>query len=182
MILNQRSISRIFRPPALLSLARKYPGLINPGKDDDYRQDTSGSSFPKHLPTHIRVQVVRSSIGGKETDESAGAQLPERFPIFMSLGKRSSKKPKKNIYRTCFPIAGTVSKKPAVFPICPAPSLFAPEETQDLQIPSVIDSRRGRLTLRSVFLPHKTLSCLKGFVGPPFPHPAGREYPNPSKP
>ncbi len=44
--------------------------------------------FPKHLPTHIRVQVVRSSIEGKETDETTGAPLPRTFPNIHELREK----------------------------------------------------------------------------------------------
>ena len=44
--------------------------------------------FPKHLPTHIRIQVVRSSIREKDKDEIAGAQSPMVFPNIQELREK----------------------------------------------------------------------------------------------
>jgi two-component system NtrC family response regulator len=44
--------------------------------------------FPKHLPTHIRIQVVRSSIREKENDKSTGAPLLGTFPNIHELREK----------------------------------------------------------------------------------------------
>ena len=44
--------------------------------------------FPKHLPTHIRVQVARSSVGEKEPESSSLAPSPRTFPTIQEMRDR----------------------------------------------------------------------------------------------
>lgn len=44
--------------------------------------------FPKHLPTHIRIQVVRSSIREKDKNEIAGASSPGGFPNIQEVREK----------------------------------------------------------------------------------------------
>jgi two-component system NtrC family response regulator len=44
--------------------------------------------FPKHLPTHIRVQAARSSVGEKEPESSPLAPSPRAFPTIQEMRDR----------------------------------------------------------------------------------------------
>lgn len=44
--------------------------------------------FPKHLPTHIRVQVARSSVGEKELEDSSPVPSPRTFPTIQEMRER----------------------------------------------------------------------------------------------
>jgi two-component system NtrC family response regulator len=44
--------------------------------------------FPKHLPTHIRVQVARSSVGEKEPESPSLAPSPRAFPTIQEMRDR----------------------------------------------------------------------------------------------
>jgi len=44
--------------------------------------------FPKHLPTHIRVQVARSSAGEKETEGSTPAPPSPVFPTIQEMREK----------------------------------------------------------------------------------------------
>jgi two-component system, NtrC family, response regulator len=44
--------------------------------------------FPKHLPTHIRVQVARSSVGEKEPESSSLAPSLRAFPTIQEMRDR----------------------------------------------------------------------------------------------
>lgn len=44
--------------------------------------------FPKHLPTHIRVQVARSSVGEKEPESSSFVPSPPAFPTIQEMRDR----------------------------------------------------------------------------------------------
>jgi two-component system NtrC family response regulator len=44
--------------------------------------------FPKHLPTHIRVQAARSSVGEKEPESSSLAPSPRAFPTIQEMRDR----------------------------------------------------------------------------------------------
>ena len=44
--------------------------------------------FPKHLPTHIRVQVARSSVGEKEPESSSLVPSPPAFPTIQEMRDR----------------------------------------------------------------------------------------------
>ena len=44
--------------------------------------------FPKHLPTHIRVQVARSSVGEKEPESSSPAPPSPAFPTIQEMREK----------------------------------------------------------------------------------------------
>jgi len=44
--------------------------------------------FPKHLPTHIRVQVARSSVGEKEPEGSFLPPSPRSFPMIQEMREK----------------------------------------------------------------------------------------------
>jgi len=44
--------------------------------------------FPKHLPTHIRVQVARSSVGEKEPEGPSPAPSPRTFPTIQEMREK----------------------------------------------------------------------------------------------
>jgi len=44
--------------------------------------------FPKHLPTHIRVQVARSSVGEKALEDSSPVPAPRTFPTIQEMRER----------------------------------------------------------------------------------------------
>jgi two-component system NtrC family response regulator len=80
--------------PELLDLLLRYPWPGNVRELINTLEKTMISAryerviFPKHLPTHIRIQVVRSSIREKDKDEIAGAQSPRVFPNIQELRER----------------------------------------------------------------------------------------------
>jgi two-component system NtrC family response regulator len=47
-----------------------------------------GVLFPKHLPTHIRVQVARSSVGEKEPEVSSPVPSPMAFPTIQEMREK----------------------------------------------------------------------------------------------
>jgi two-component system NtrC family response regulator len=80
--------------PELLDLLVHYPWpgnvreLINALEKTIISARYERVLFPKHLPTHIRIQVVRSSIREKGKGENGGAQSPQEFPNIQELRER----------------------------------------------------------------------------------------------
>jgi DNA-binding NtrC family response regulator len=56
--------------------------------------------FPKHIPTHIRVQQVRSSLGEKGPEESPQATpSPQVFPPIQEVRERALEETEKKYLR-----------------------------------------------------------------------------------
>jgi len=80
--------------PEFLDLLASYPWpgnvreLINALEKTLITGRYEGVLFPKHLPTHIRVQIVRSSISEKGKAETKSAPSPRVFPNIQELRER----------------------------------------------------------------------------------------------